>query len=60
MLKGNRTRIFGVLISSLGVLQMYAREIIPTEYQGLVLTGVGIAIIVLRELTTTPPGKRNV
>lgn len=57
MLKGQRTRILGTLIMILGVIEMYAREVIPDAYQGFVLMGIGIAIIILRQLTNTPPGK---
>lgn len=55
-LKGNRTRIVGALIAILGVVEMYAREVIPADYQGLVLMSIGILMIVLRQITTTPPG----
>lgn len=55
--KGNRTRVFGTAILVLGVVESYAREVIPPEYQGMVLMGIGVAVIILRELTTTPPGK---
>jgi hypothetical protein len=37
---------------------MYAREVIPADYQGYVLMGIGISIIILRQLTTTPPGEK--
>jgi membrane-bound ClpP family serine protease len=56
-LKGNRTRIVGALIAILGVVEMYAREVIPADYQGLVLMSIGILMIVLRQVTDTPPGK---
>lgn len=55
-LKGNRTRLFGATIAILGVVETYAREVVPDEYQGMVLMAVGIAIIILRQITTTPPG----
>ena len=57
LFKGNRTRAFGTLILVLGVVEQYAREVIPDAYQGLVLMGTGIAIIILRQITTTPPGE---
>lgn len=57
MLKGNRTRIFGTAVLCLGVVEQYAREIVPTDYQGYLLAAVGIAIIILRELTNTPAGR---
>lgn len=55
-LKGNRTRLFGTLLMILGVVEQYAREVFPQEYQGYVLMAVGIAVIVLRQITTAPPG----
>lgn len=55
-LKGNRTRLFGTLLMILGVVEQYAREVVPQEYQGLVLMAVGIVVIILRQITTTPPG----
>lgn len=55
-LKGNRTRLFGILLMILGVVEQYAREVVPQEYQGMVLMAVGIAVIILRQITTTPPG----
>lgn len=59
MLKGNRTRIFGVIVMCLGVLETYTREIVPQEYQGIVLAIIGILIVVFREITTAPPGRRG-
>lgn len=56
--KGNRTRIFGSVIAILGLTETYAREVIPSEYQGLFLFVVGAAIIILRQITTTPPGEK--
>ena len=58
LFKGNRTRVFGALISILGVVELYAREVIPDEYQGYTLMVIGIVVIVLRQLTTTPPGEK--
>lgn len=57
-LKGNRTRIVGTLISILGVVEMYAREVIPDQYQGGALMAAGILMILLRQMTTTPPGQK--
>lgn len=57
MFKGQRTRILGTIIMILGVVETYAREVIPPDYQGLILMVIGIAIIILRQMTTTPPGK---
>jgi hypothetical protein len=57
-LKGQRTRLFGTIVSILGVVELYAREVIPDAYQGYILMGIGIAVIILRQITTTPPGER--
>ena len=59
MFKGNRTRLLGTLIMILGVIELYAREIFPPEWQGYVLVTIGIAVIILRQLTTTPPGRKH-
>lgn len=58
LFKGNRTRIFGTALAVLGIFETYAREIIPAEYQGWFLAFVGVAIIILRQITTTPPGEK--
>lgn len=58
LFKGNRTRVFGALISILGVIEMYAREVIPADYQGYTLMAIGVAVIILRQVTTTPPGEK--
>jgi uncharacterized membrane protein len=55
-LKGNRTRLFGILLMILGVVEQYAREVVPQDKQGLVLMVIGIVVIILRQITTTPPG----
>ena len=55
--KGNRTRIYGTGILILGVVQQYASDIIPDQYLGIVLAGVGIGVVILRELTNTAPGR---
>jgi membrane-bound ClpP family serine protease len=51
---GWKTRIFGVVVLILGVIQEYGREVIPENYQGVVLMAIAVAIIVLREVTSTP------
>lgn len=56
--KGQRTRIFGAIVSILGVVELYAREVIPDAYQGLTLMLIGIIVIILRQITTTPPGEK--
>lgn len=57
--KGYRTQFFGVLLAVLGVIQQYTREVVPDDWQGLVLMTVGILVVVLREITTTPPRQKE-
>lgn len=63
MLKGNRTRVFGILVILLGVFEgidpAIVATIVPPEYQWLITPVIGAAIIILRELTTTPAGQRE-
>jgi hypothetical protein len=58
LLKGQRTRLFATLIMILGVVETYAREVIPDDWQGLLLMLIGITVIILRQITTTPPGEK--
>ncbi len=63
MLKGNRTRLFGLLVLLMGVLEQLTpdtiSQVVPPEYQGSVVAGIGILVIILRQITSTPPGKSN-
>ena len=59
-LKGNRTLIVGTMISVLGLFEQYAREIVPDDFQGLALFSAGVLMILLRLVTTTPVGQKNV
>jgi hypothetical protein len=54
MMKGWRTRLLGVLIGIGGLVQMY-QDVIPQKYVGPILLGLGVAVIILRELTDTAP-----
>lgn len=56
ILKGRRTQIVGTLIAVGGLFEQYAREIIPADYQGYALFTVGVVMILLRQVTTTPVG----
>jgi hypothetical protein len=58
LFKGNRTRLFGTVVMILGVVETYAREVIPEAYQGATLMVIGITVIILRQVTTTPPGEK--
>lgn len=58
-IKGNRTRILGVLISIVGVLQIYTPQIFAENEQlsGGIMAFFGILVIVLRQFTNTAPGQ---
>lgn len=58
MFKGNRTRLFGTIIAVLGVIETQA-DVIPADWRGWVLMATGIAVIVLRQVTTTAPGAKE-
>ncbi len=57
--KGNRTRIVAAIVAVLGIVQQYAPQVVPPEYQGLVLMVIAIAMVLLRQVTTTAPGKKE-
>ncbi len=63
MMKGWRTRIVAALVVIVGALELYApgmwAAVFPAQYQGIATIGVGILIYLLRQITTTPPGKSN-
>jgi hypothetical protein len=61
-LKGHRTRIFGTLVAVLGLVETYddqiVRQLVPENYQGLMMLAIGAGVIILRQITTTPPGAK--
>ena len=60
MLKGYRTLIFGASLAVLGFLQTVEWiEFVSEGYVGLVLAGIGAAIMALRAISTTPLGLNN-
>ena len=62
-IKGWRTRFFAGLIVLVGVLELYApgmwAALLPKEWQGIATIGIGVIIYLLRQITTTPPGKAD-
>lgn len=62
MLKGQKTRIFGVLVILLGLLEALdpsmVATLVPVDYQWAITPAIGFLIIVLRQITTTPPGRQ--
>lgn len=57
-LQGRRTQIIATAISVLGLVQQFGSDIIPANFQGWSLFIVGLAMIALRQITTTAPGKK--
>lgn len=62
-MKGKRTIIFGVLVTVLGALQAVQltdwMELVGDQAAGAITSGIGVAILVLRYLTTTPIGTKE-
>jgi hypothetical protein len=62
-IKGWRTRALAALVVVIGALELYApgmwAALLPKEYQGIATIGIGVAIYILRQITTTPPGKAD-
>lgn len=58
MLQGWKTLIFGVGVAVVGVLQTFdfSTVISDPKVVGYITTGIGVAVIVLRTLTSTPVG----
>ncbi len=59
-LKGWRTVILGTLVTALGFVQDNIELLtIPPEHRGKALMAIGLAVIVLRAVTTGPIGGRK-
>ena len=57
-MKGWKTRGFGVIIVALGGIQAADLvDIVPADHIGIVMAGIGLVVMVLREFTNTPAGK---
>lgn len=57
--KGWRTIIVGAVIAGLGSIQATdIATVVPSEYAGLVIAAIGVAIMWLRTITTTPVGTK--
>lgn len=60
MLKGWKTLIAGVLIAGLGTVEATDLvDVVPPEYNGVVLAVIGLLMVWLRKVTTTPIGKKE-
>ena len=54
-MKGYRTLIFGALITLLGGIEAAdLAHVVPEQWNGVVLAGIGLVVMVLRTLTNTP------
>lgn len=59
-MKGWKTLIFGALITLLGGIQLAdIAVIVPEQYQGIVMSVIGVIVMFLRTITRTPIGKSN-
>ena len=60
--KGQRTRLFAFVVFVLGLLELFTPNLLSDAFgldqQGRAVTtvGIGLAIFILRQITTTPPG----
>lgn len=52
--KGWKTRLLGIALGIGGLLQVY-QDVIPSEWFGPVMLGLGALVIILREVTDGPP-----
>lgn len=62
-LKGWRTRIVASLVTLVGILELYDpgiwASLVKPEWRPYVTIGLGVLIFLLRQYTTTPPGKKD-
>ena len=55
-MKGYRTLVFNAAVALVGVAQAFDwTSVLGGQQAGVVVTGIGIAGMVLRSITTTPP-----
>ncbi len=60
MLKGWKTILFNIASAVFGVLELSdLTDIVPPEYQGIVVTLVSVVNIFLRMNTNTPIGRKG-
>jgi hypothetical protein len=59
MLKGWRTILFGAAVAALGSIQAAdLAAVVPAQWAGIVMAGIGAAIMALRAVTTTAVGDK--
>jgi len=57
-MKGYRTTIVGVLVALLGAAEQFNWiDVVPTEWANLIIAAIGVIMIYLRKITTTPVGE---
>jgi hypothetical protein len=57
-MQGYKTLIFGALVTALGAIQATdLATIVPEAWIGVVMGAIGVAVMVLRAMTTTPVGQ---
>ena len=60
MLQGWKTLIFGAVVTILGGLQAAdVAQFVPEHWVGVVMGFIGVVIMILRVLTTTPVGEKT-
>ena len=59
-MKGWRTLLFGAAVALVGVIEAFDwASVIPDKAEGFVLPLIGVAIMYLRKITTTPLGQKD-
>ena len=59
-MKGWKTLIFGAALAVFGVMESFDWTSVVSEgTAGYIVTGIGVAVMVLRALTTTPVLKKD-
>ena len=54
-MKGIKTLLFGAIITALGGIQAAdLATIVPDQFIGIVMAGIGMVVMFLRTITTTP------
>ena len=61
-MQGFKTLTFGAALAILGFLETFKitdwAAYIPDQYEGLLVSAIGFAVVLLRFATTTPVGKK--
>lgn len=59
-MKGFKTIFAGLATFAIGMLEQYdVTDIVPEKFDDLALAGVGVLMVLLRMVTTTPVGKSD-